>query len=102
VAGITLNKNTIPQEPVSAFYPSGIRLGTPIMTMRGMKETEMKKVAEFIFRASEEVKNFSHLGTKEERLEQMKQFKEYIANNTALKEIKKEVALLCLDFPIYK
>lgn len=101
-AGITLNKNTIPQEPVSAFYPSGIRLGTPIMTMRGMKETEMKKVADFIFRASEEVKDFSHLGTKEERLEQMKQFKEYIANNTALKEIKKEVALLCSNFPIYR
>ncbi|NUJ97460.1 serine hydroxymethyltransferase [Candidatus Gracilibacteria bacterium] len=101
-AGITLNKNTIPEEPVSAFFPSGIRLGTPIMTMRGMKEHEMKKVADFIYRVSEEIKEFSYLDTKEERLEQMKKFKEYIEKNDSLLKIKKEVAELCSNFPIYR
>lgn len=53
-AGITVNKNTVPFDPRSAFDPSGIRLGTPALTTRGMKEAEMKQVAEWI---DEAVKN---------------------------------------------
>lgn len=50
-AGITVNKNTIPHDPRKPFDPSGIRMGTPALTTRGMKEDEMKKVATFIDRA---------------------------------------------------
>jgi glycine hydroxymethyltransferase len=48
VAGITCNKNTIPYDPQSPMVTSGIRLGTPAMTTRGMKEAEMKLIAEYI------------------------------------------------------
>ena len=45
---ITANKNTVPNEPLSPFVTSGVRLGTPAVTTRGFKEAEMDKIAEFI------------------------------------------------------
>ena len=46
--GITANRNTIPNEPLSPFVTSGIRLGSPALTTRGLKEKEMREVADII------------------------------------------------------
>jgi glycine hydroxymethyltransferase len=62
-AGITVNKNTVPFDPRSPFDPSGIRLGTPALTTRGMKENEMDQVAEWIDRAITAQKDEAKLAT---------------------------------------
>ncbi len=74
---ITLNKNAIPDDKNPYYTPSGVRLGTPAITTRGMKEPEMEKIAEWIVAA---VKNR--------------------ADETKLKEIQQTVKELCLKFPI--
>lgn len=51
VAGLTVNKQVIPDDPRPPLRPSGIRLGTPAMTTRGLKEPEMKRVAEWMVEA---------------------------------------------------
>ena len=49
-AGITLNRNTIPNDPRSPFVTSGVRIGTPAVTTQGMKEAEMETIADLITR----------------------------------------------------
>ncbi len=77
IAGITVNKNTIPFDPRSPFDPSGIRLGTPALTTRGMKEAEMKTIAGWI---DEAVQNWN--------------------NEEALSKIKAAVHELAKQFPL--
>lgn len=79
LAGITVNKNTVPFDPRPPFDPSGIRLGTPALTTRGFKEAEMDKVAVWIDTA-------------------------LLANGDAarLAAIKKEVVAFAEDFPLPK
>jgi glycine hydroxymethyltransferase len=78
LAGITVNKNAIPFDVNPPLKPSGIRLGTPALTTRGMKEAEMKQVAQWIARVLEQRENLSEL-----------------------KKIRGEVFELCERFPLY-
>lgn len=77
-AGITVNKNTIPYEPGSPFNPSGIRLGTPAVTTRGFKESEMRVVGESIAKI---IDNHS--------------------DKNAIKSVKRDIFELCKEFPLY-
>lgn len=79
IAGITVNKNMVPYDTQSPMITSGIRIGTPAITTRGMKEQEMDIIFDFIDRA---LKN--------------------INNTNELKSIKEEVKQFCTKFPIYK
>jgi len=77
--GITLNKNMIPDDPRGPMDPSGIRIGVPAITTRGMKEKETKMIAKWIKEAIEN------------RMDKK-----------MLKKIHQEVIRLCKKFPIYR
>ena len=78
LARITANKNTVPFETRSPFVTSGLRMGTPTVTTRGMREPEMDMVADLVSRA------LSRIG-----------------DATALSAIGEEVTALCRNFPLY-
>lgn len=75
-AGIIVNRNAVPRDPRPPFDPSGIRLGAPAVTSRGMKEKEMEKIAELIYRL--------------------------LIKKESPKSVKKEVEKLCKKFPARK
>ena len=77
--GITANRNTIPFEPLSPFVTSGIRLGSPALTTRGFKETDMEEVAAIIALVLDHVKDAA-----------------------AQEEAKKRVDALCEKYPLYE
>jgi glycine hydroxymethyltransferase len=79
MAGMTVNKNAIPFDPQKPFIASGIRLGTPAVTTRGMKKNEMKQIAAWISDALDKK-----------------------GDAAALKKIHSQVTKLCAKFPLYK
>lgn len=99
-AGITVNKNTIPQDPSTPFYPSGVRLGVPAITTRGMKEKEVIIIAGWMAEIINEIKKNKLPEDKEERKEYVKKFKEDISKNEVVKKIKQEVLEFSSKFPI--
>lgn len=99
-AGMTANKNTVPKDPSSPFYPSGIRLGTPALTSRGMKEAEMEKVGEWIARAVKAVGDRKLPTDTKERATYLKEFAESLKDNPELKQIREEIREYTKPFPI--
>ncbi|MBU6323607.1 MAG: serine hydroxymethyltransferase [Patescibacteria group bacterium] len=99
-AGMTANKNTIPKDPGSPFYPSGVRLGTPALTSRGMKEKEMEKIGAWISRAVTAVKDFRLPEGKEERVAYLASFKKSLAKNKELAKIRAEIKAFAKKYPL--
>ncbi|HUQ85692.1 MAG TPA: serine hydroxymethyltransferase [Candidatus Limnocylindrales bacterium] len=99
-AGIVLNKNGVPFDTNPPFYPSGIRLGTPALTTRDMREKDMKKVALFMDRAINEVIGWEFPADKNERRIVWKGYKEKIYKNKKLLQIAREIKSFCIKFPV--
>lgn len=101
VAGMYANRNAIPNEPASPFYPSGIRLGTPLVTTRGMKEGDMEKIAGWIARVIEEVGDATLPKDKKERSRFVREFKKQADANVTLQAIRREVVETARGFPLF-
>jgi glycine hydroxymethyltransferase len=98
--GLTLNKNTIPGEPASPFYPSGIRLGTAAMTTRGLKTNDIKRVGKIIVEVIGLLEQYRLPDNKEERGKYIKKFKKEISENKTIKRLRQEVKTMALRFDI--
>jgi glycine hydroxymethyltransferase len=101
-AGIVLNYNGVPRDTMPPFYASGIRLGTPAVTTRGMKEREMKQIATWYNRAIKEVEGMDlPVDDKEKRVSLLKEYTQQIQKNKKLKAIAKEIKAFASHFPIF-
>ena len=102
VAGIYANKNTVPGEQGSPVFPSGIRLGTPLVTTRGMGEAEMKQIAAWIAQVSEYVvANYKLPADKEQRKYFFAEYNKQIMTDKTLAKTASEVKALASQFPLY-
>jgi glycine hydroxymethyltransferase len=109
-ANIIANRQTIPNDTRSNYYPSGLRLGTPAITTRGMKEKEMKQISQWIAEVIDiacvmvDDTLYDGLGGEDKEADQLarKNFKKEVLERKELIAVKKQVMSLCKDFPIFR
>lgn len=97
--GLVGNKNSVPNDTMPPFYPSGIRIGTPAITTRGMKGPQMKKVASWINRVIEEVGNNPLPKDEKTRKVAYKEQRAAITKNKELKKIAAEIKTFAKKYP---
>lgn len=101
LAGIVGNKNSVPKDTMPPLYASGLRLGTPAITTRGLKEKEMKKVAHWINLVIKELDGMMlPSDNKEKRSQLLKKYNQQIENNKNIAKITKEIRELLTKFPV--
>lgn len=100
-AGIYANRNTVPTEQSSPFYPSGLRVGTPLVTTRGMQEEHMDLIAAWIARGVARVSERWPKLPEQGRLAYIKNFREEALADPMLKAMRKEVRQMTKGFPLF-
>jgi len=100
--GITANKNTIPNDPGTPFYPSGLRLGTPALTTRGMKEKEMETIGKWIASVLKLFKGITLPASADKvaRVAAIKDFEKKLADSEEIRALREEVRALASSFPV--
>ncbi len=98
--GITVNKNTIPKDPSSPFYPSGLRLGTPALTTRDMKEKEMARIGAWIAGSLKLFNGISLPKDKIARAAAIKDFEAKLAESGEIRRMHEEVRAFAMKFPV--
>ena len=100
VAGIVVNRNSVPHDQNPPFYPSGIRLGTPALTTRGMKQKEMKQIAKWIIHVINMLSKYQTTYDKQDLRNKQKEFRKDNSITKQCPAINNQVNLLCQKFPI--
>ena len=99
-ASIVVNRNSVPNDKMPPFYPSGIRLGTPALTTRGMKEKEMKIISDWINKVTDHVKGEKLPSDQKKRTLFIREFKIRAREDKFLRQINSEVKNLCNKYPL--
>ncbi len=101
-----VNKQTVPNDPRPAYYPSGLRLGTPAVTTRGMQEAQMRLIAQWLGTVAEICQEHwsNSIGSEnyEKDQEARKMFKKRLEEDKAIKKMRKEVRDFARKWPIFK
>lgn len=90
IAGIVLNKNTVPNESGSSVNPSGIRMGTPILTIRGMQEEQMKQIAIYIDMVLKDCKKYIDHDD----------YIEYAKTSEVVQKVRSDIRKLCIQYSL--
>lgn len=100
--GLYANMNTVPGDKSSAFYPSGLRLGTPAGTTRGMDSEEMEIIAKWIKRVADHIKEVEMPIEKEARQNVVRDFTATLETDSFYSQLREEVRTMCKKFPLPK
>ena len=100
-AGIIVNKNTVPGESASPFYPSGIRFGSPALTTRGMKEHDMRRIAAWMIEMLRYSARWKIPDGKEKRERFMRKFLSEVSEDKSVADVYKQVRSFAKRFPTF-
>lgn len=98
--GIVVNKNTVPGDTLPPLYPSGIRMGTPVITLRALRYKEIDRIAEIVSEIADHIGEYELSRDTGLREIQLEEFEDKLKNDKFYKKLRSEILEMCKNFPL--